>query len=41
MDVIYGWAAVDTQTAHVSKQQGSVGLVPDCERQGFQKTLNK
>lgn len=39
--MIYGRAAVDTETAHVSKQQGSLGLVPDCERQGFQKTLNK
>lgn len=41
MDVICGRAAVDTQTAHVSKQQGSFGLVPDCESQDFQETLNK
>lgn len=41
MDVIYGRAAVDTLKTCVSKQQGSFGLVLDCEKQGFQKALNK
>jgi len=37
MDVIYSEPAVDMQTARVSKQQGSFGLVPDCESRIFKR----